>query len=1164
MKHIKNLHGIMLFSAALMLITLFVIVGMVTLNIAKMSKGYLDTELAKQVVAKRNNIIKSQIRTQLSNTTQEKIFFVDKNTDTDNSFGFKCVFKAATAGGNASCSSSAADIPFNDPSIINNFSDLKTQQYNYTVPATNTTTAITVPITITIKQTNYNTSNISAIYDLYLTASGVNNNDLSTTNLKVTKACPALLSIAANAIPTNRIKNLATLARKPQMIPLTATQLTSLNSYNTITLPIEYPNLYCTCSIGKTLADGTCLICSNNNYLKGEVCASCPVNATCSYNEVTCNSGFTKSYDENNEVICKHICKPGYAPDSRPSSCGVFCAAGTYYTGLDNADYCLKNTVIPNCSIYSKETNTCKTCNNNSNNTYYLKDGSLTTLNLIPSNQNLLQSNNIYFSKNANNKLLYTVVDGSTPKKQVTAKTEIDTTTEAALTTSFLASNKSKILNNINIKNHIPNQCIICPSNATCSTNTVTCNPGFTKVLDSSGVITACNCPGSSPANSTFYSVKPASIGGKAVAAVGSGGCYCGVNKYWDLNAAPAPGCTDCPGTSQYYVNPPSGIGEVAVNNCYCANNQYWKIGATLGASACAGCPGSSQYYTKANLPSNIGGASVANKCYCPTNKYWNTTVTPQACNDCPGASKYYVNPPSNIGGVAVDNCYCPANTYWDASVTPAACTGCIGGSQYYSQANLPSNIGGASVENTCYCKANYYWDPIKIKCTPCTSNSTNNSCTTQCPSYSDYSKTTLAGRFRITNSNCYCKLNYYWDSINNACAQCPSGSTYSSSVALDKSPIFNTNCYCDTGYWTGSSPKIGYCKSCAEITPNSDFHLQPTAGGVKVPNSNCYCRTGYYLSSSGKCLLNTAIHCYQQSLIANECANCNAGYKLDNNNKTCTACPAGYISHNNGATDCTQCTAGTAANALIGATGCIDCTTPGTYSGAGATSCSTCVAGTYANAATKATGCIACFSGAATRCPAGSTAKNSCFSGAVPEGNDCKCNAGKYLNNGSCMDCPAGTYRSTSGATSISDCLDCYTGIITGGTCPAGSIAKNSCMSDPSPVNNNCGCNISAGYHLVNGQCYPCRVYNNSVYDQVNYGSSYNAYGAFSCTRLIFRGSNTAYWPWQPNYGEYYSPWLETDSGNISCCSRDMMGGRLITFIYKSSANEPEVVVTH
>ncbi|MGI9214515.1 MAG: hypothetical protein ACR2HS_02335, partial [Gammaproteobacteria bacterium] len=330
MKHIKNLHGIMLFSAALMLITLFVIVGMITLNIAQMSKGYLDTALATQMVVKRNNIIKSQILTQSSNTKQEKIIFVDKSST--NSFGFKCIFKAAT-NGTTSCSSSAADIPFNDPSIINNFSDLKTkltQQYNYTDPTTHTT----FPITITIKQTNYNTSNISAIYDLYLTASGVNNTDLSTTNLKVTKACPALLSIAANAMPTNRIKNLATLARKPQMIPLTATQLTNLNSYNAITLPREYPNLYCTCSIGKTLTDGTCLICDNNYYLKGEVCDSCPVNATCAYNEVTCNSGFTKSYDENNDVMCKHICKPGYDPSYQPS-CGILCAAGTYYTGMD-------------------------------------------------------------------------------------------------------------------------------------------------------------------------------------------------------------------------------------------------------------------------------------------------------------------------------------------------------------------------------------------------------------------------------------------------------------------------------------------------------------------------------------------------------------------------------------------------------------------------------------------------------------------------------------------------------------------------------------------------------------------------------------------------------------------------------------------------------------
>jgi Concanavalin A-like lectin/glucanases superfamily/Tyrosine-protein kinase ephrin type A/B receptor-like len=179
--------------------------------------------------------------------------------------------------------------------------------------------------------------------------------------------------------------------------------------------------------------------------------------------------------------------------------------------------------------------------------------------------------------------------------------------------------------------------------------------------------------------------------------------------------------------------------------------------------------------------------------------------------------------------------------------------------------------------------------------------------------------------------------------------------------------------------------------------------------------------RVGIYTPSFGSCPDTTT--CTTGSKHCNSTGDkvcCVAGQFLrDGVDGTCQQCPLGTYSTDGSGTSCTSCSVGS------------------TTASTGSTASSACVA----CSGTCSSGIKRCLSTTSSVCCGSNgvqqffrdnldTQCQNCSTGLYGDGSGtfcvAQCPAGQYMSGGACVLCPAGTYRSTTGATSLAECLTC------------------------------------------------------------------------------------------------------------------------------------------
>ena len=399
----------------------------------------------------------------------------------------------------------------------------------------------------------------------------------------------------------------------------------------------------------------------------------------------------------------------------------------------------------------------------------------------------------------------------------------------------------------------------------------------------------------------------------------------------------------------------------------------------------------------------------------------------------------------------------CPAGGYKDTSGS-ATCTGCSLGTW--------SNVSAAIALSTC---------------TECHVHSTSN-------------------YYSGAQTECRCIAGYTGaDGVE--CSPCAPGTW--------KSWVGGQACQkCKSGKYSGSSAAISEqdCRDCPA-------HTSSVAGASTI--DECKANRGFYMSSSTSTYTSPF---YSRPI------ECGIGtYKIEmKNNSVCTPCfdgsttvtaaaisvsqcicDVGWTAGSDSGLECVKCTAGKY-KATIGPMGCTDCPLY-TSSSAGASAC-VCGLG-YTGQGLQENNELDC-----TRCIAGKyksvIGSSVCLN--CPEGTysvltgldsplDCKCEkgygrdltsenctecvAGKYKDvrgDGSCNDCPVGTYSAVTGLTTLESCLPCGIGkyspssgathVSTCQYCPASKTTDDTGNSD---------CECDKGYFLGadGSSCEPCDV---------------------------------------------------------------------------------------
>ena len=350
------------------------------------------------------------------------------------------------------------------------------------------------------------------------------------------------------------------------------------------------------------------------------------------------------------------------------------------------------------------------------------------------------------------------------------------------------------------------------------------------------------------------------------------------------------------------------------------------------------------------------------------------------------------------------------------------------------------------------------------------------------------------------------------WYSLGSAtyCTMCPAGSKCPSNnvapVACSdgqysiSGSTTCTNCaigyYCPTLYAPVVLPcppgtySAGTAKECTVCGPNTYCAKRDSApacaAGTYSKKGSHVCRLcpgGY------NCGSDPWVPCAEGTYSAegdSSCQNCPAGSMCPKISSKPILCPAGTSQGSTNQIRCIVCLLGTYSNE--GATSCTTCPAgsecpathtsprlcpPGTYSAAGQYACTPCTPGKYCAAGTIDTGLVDCPTGYycnyMTMFGFGGNGKLPCPAGTyrssvgATRAEDCStCTAGKYCEAGTTtpvacpaghycpagtktpneFPCPDGTYRTATGGVVSGDCINCAPGSY----CPSGSAALTSC----------------------------------------------------------------------------------------------------------------------
>ena len=304
---------------------------------------------------------------------------------------------------------------------------------------------------------------------------------------------------------------------------------------------------------------------------------------------------------------------------------------------------------------------------------------------------------------------------------------------------------------------------------------------------------------------------------------------------------------------------------------------------------------------------------------------------------------------------------------------------------------------------------------------------------------------------------------------------------------------MLNVAIVCPAG-WTS----LNGSSSCT-MCPSGTFGVAATAteGGAAVSKVTPTTIIRGALGKSSNCIfINTGYSYTDPTLsglasVLGYCQPCPSGTFSIPGSVTCQSCPSGTWLNNPNDTACSLCPAGTS-NPLNGSTSNSSCSQclPGTYSFAGASACTaSCTKGTYSSQ--FSTACLACPAGTfntvqgatsvtqCTPCPIGSFS----LSGA----SQCSlCQSGSYSANmgqGNCTLCPSGSASTVIGANSNATCAACPAGTFSASAgqslctkCPNGTYNPSASGSDPS----SCIPCPPGTFNVANGSttaaaCSPC-----------------------------------------------------------------------------------------
>ena len=541
-------------------------------------------------------------------------------------------------------------------------------------------------------------------------------------------------------------------------------------------------------------------------------------------------------------------------------------------------------------------------------------------------------------------------------------------------------------------------------------------------------------------------------------------GYYCspiGFTQFSGSNAAACP--------SGYY-NPNTGAS--LITNCLsCPAGSY----CPKGSSSVLACPKGHYCLQYSYLPDNFP---------CPIGTYSSLASQTSAaiCLSCPIG--HYCPQGYSINLPCIAGTYCPLGSnepFWCASgytsnspyTQSSDCVQCLAG--FYCPSGSLSNACPAGTYNS-NVQGGFLWNA----CTPCTAGhscsaiamtvATTYACSagSYCPmgtefpdqypclagTYTDSTGLTQASGCTACPAGYYCKI----QSTSRQQVLCPRGNYCLASTGYSHQNM----CPSGTFTWSLGNSAASSCASCT-----SGMYCVPGASYVSGYCAlGAYCPAGTGLPDANLCAAGTFNAVYNATQ-ASGCTNCPPGYYCLAGCGKPLPCPPGTYASAGQTTSyatCTTCSAGYYCGS--GSTSQTICAS-GLYSPSGSSECSSCPSGSYCSSGI-ATACPSGYycplgASASTLCPAGyycpssseeatpcqpgtynpntgASASTSCLN--TPAGyytilgsstNTGYCEPGYYCLAGSAgpyaTPCPAGTYVTSPGSTSLSSCLQCPAG---------------------------------------------------------------------------------------------------------------------------------------
>lgn len=269
------------------------------------------------------------------------------------------------------------------------------------------------------------------------------------------------------------------------------------------------------------------------------------------------------------------------------------------------------------------------------------------------------------------------------------------------------------------------------------------------------------------------------------------------------------------------------------------------------------------------------------------------------------------------------------------------------------------------------------------------------------------------------------CLTSKYFDEPNERCDLCPKN-TFTTSGATNI-----TGCtLCSPG--GHSKPGSGYCEQCLTgkyfDEPNNECKLCPkntfSTSGATTPEDCTPCPSGSH-SQPGAGFCEQCLASEYIDELNNKCELCPAGKFSPHGASTledCNDCSDGFYS-TTGAGYCTPCSAGQYGNQFCAS--CHSCTA-GKYSGlASYLSCDNCDEGKYSNQ-TNAIECESCTAGYTSAAKNAECECKPTFASTIdPITNQrgCTCEPGYFLDNGICIQCQNGFFKTTYGTGVCKSC---------------------------------------------------------------------------------------------------------------------------------------------